>query len=228
MINVVQCWDDGIVDDIRLCEILRAHGARATFNLNPGLHELQRSHPFRYNDCKGVLRLARGELRECYDGFEIANHSRTHPFPRRITLDAWQREVFDARKELQDLFGQEIPGFVYPYGETSSAIAEVVRSAGHTYARTTEYATPCFPPQDPMFLKSDCHHAAGDFWEKYELAKSIGSPVFYFWGHSYEFVTEDHWREFEAKIRRISADPAAQWTDLSKLFAGGSSANRRG
>lgn len=38
MLKVVQCWDDGVVKDIRLAEILRKYKAKATFNLNPGFH----------------------------------------------------------------------------------------------------------------------------------------------------------------------------------------------
>ena len=38
-IRVAQCWDDGVTDDIRLIEILRKHGAKASFNLNPALHK---------------------------------------------------------------------------------------------------------------------------------------------------------------------------------------------
>ena len=37
--TVVQCWDDGVTTDLRLAEILRKHNAKATFNLNAGLHE---------------------------------------------------------------------------------------------------------------------------------------------------------------------------------------------
>ena len=38
MLKVVQCWDDGVINDIRLTDLLRRWGAKATFNLNPGLH----------------------------------------------------------------------------------------------------------------------------------------------------------------------------------------------
>ena len=34
--RIMQCWDDGDVDDIRLVEILKKHGAKATFNICPG------------------------------------------------------------------------------------------------------------------------------------------------------------------------------------------------
>jgi peptidoglycan/xylan/chitin deacetylase (PgdA/CDA1 family) len=219
MIKIVQCWDDGVVDDIRLCEILRAAGARATFNLNSGSHGEQRGGPGRYKDCKDVYRLAKGELLAAYDGFTIANHSVSHPWPTKIPIEQWKSEVNDGRKQLQDIFGQPILGFVYPYGDTNPEVADVVREAGHIYARSTGNATPCFPPADPMLFAADCHHAAPDFWDRYEKAKSIDSPVFYFWGHSYEFVTEQDWQDYSAKIDRINADPDAVWTNLPDIFA---------
>jgi len=40
--KIVQCWDDGVNDDIRLTELLRRHCAKATFNLNPGTHKAER------------------------------------------------------------------------------------------------------------------------------------------------------------------------------------------
>ena len=39
---VVQCWDDGVATDVRLVDLLCRHGAKATFNLNAGLHDRHR------------------------------------------------------------------------------------------------------------------------------------------------------------------------------------------
>ena len=217
-IQIVQCWDDGVVDDIRLCEMLRKHGAKASFNLNPGLHGGTRTSPWRYKEQKDVSRLARAELADVYEGFLIANHSATHPWPTKIPLEAWRSEVFDARKELQDLFGQPVLGFAYPYGDSNPAVAGVVREAGHVYARSCGNMTPCFPPADPMAFAPDRHFAAPDFWDRYEAAKAAGSPAFYFWGHSYELITEDDWRDFDAKLARLGADPGSAWADLPSLF----------
>jgi len=40
--TVVQCWDDGVTTDVRLTDIFRQYGAKATFNLNAGLYEKER------------------------------------------------------------------------------------------------------------------------------------------------------------------------------------------
>jgi hypothetical protein len=31
-------------------------------------------------------------------------------------------------------------------------------------------------------------------------------------------MTEEMWAEFEAKIGRLSADPAVEWVDMSRMF----------
>ena len=67
-----------------------------------------------------------------------------------------------------------------------------------------------------MEFHPNCHFLAPDFWQRYEKARERG--VFYFWGHSYELATEPLWDAFDDQIRRISADPSAEWADLPALF----------
>ena len=107
-----------------------------------------------HNNVKEVKRSARGELRDLYEGFVIANHTVSHPRPLKISSGEWRREVFDGRKQLQDLFGQPVDGFVYRYGQSSEATEEVVREAGHTYTRGSgdlrEGEVAGYPPIDPL------------------------------------------------------------------------------
>lgn len=220
--RVVQCWDDGVEDDIRLCEILRTHGAKATFNLNPGLHQRVRGHTWVYQNVKEVKRLARGELRDVYDGFLIANHTVSHPRPLKISPGEWRREVFDGRKQLQDLFDQPVEGFVYPYGQRNEATDEVVREAGHIYARGTggscSDAPAGHPPADPLRFVPDAHFKDPHIREKFAAARARHAPVFYFWGHSYELMDATDWQSLEDFIRHISASPDCEWAWLPDLF----------
>lgn len=222
MIKVVQCWDDGIEDDIRLCEMLREHGAIASFNLNPGTHGAQRGEPWMYKDIKPVRRLAKGELTTVYDGFTIANHTVSHPWPLKISVEEWRCEVVDGRRMLQDWFGQPVHGFVYPFGQRSDDTDLIVREAGHTYARGT--GPVCageprgFPPADPFRFVPDCHFRDPDLLEKYAAAKAAGNPVFYFWGHSYEMITDEDWERTRSIIQTISSDTESLWEDLPNLF----------
>jgi len=216
--KVVQCWDDGVNDDIRLIEILRKHGAKASFNLNPASHREKRKGGFSEKWGKSIERLARSELNSVYEGFTIANHSMSHPHPIKISVEDWRSEVVDARKILQDWFQAPIHGFVYPFGQNDQATADVVREAGHVYARTTQNETPCFPPSDPMRFHADCHFHSLQFWNLYAKAKESSCGVFYFWGHSYEICTEDQWQDLAAKIVRISNDFEVVWAELPELF----------
>jgi peptidoglycan/xylan/chitin deacetylase (PgdA/CDA1 family) len=214
--KVVQSWDDGVVDDIRLTELLRRHGAKAAFNLNPGLHQQQRSFSFQYGD-KAVLRLSRDELANIYAGFEIANHSLTHAYLPDLSPDDLMREVRDSRRLLQDWFQQPIRGFCYPFGGFNPAVKDAIRLAGHIYARTVAALESVFPPADPLEFGANCHFTDPSFWTRYEQARTLDS-VFFFWGHSYELVNEAMWADLENKIAGISADPAAAWVDLETLF----------
>ncbi|MEI8095506.1 MAG: polysaccharide deacetylase family protein [Spirochaetales bacterium] len=217
-LRVVQCWDDGVESDRRLTDLLRQHGAKASFNLNPDLHQRPEDSAWLYQNVHPVRRLPWAELTAVYEGFTIANHTCTHPWPTRIPLATWRAEVVDARHRLQDKFGQPVAGFAYPFGDFNDATAAVVGEAGHVYGRTCEQAE-VLPGANPLATPTSGHVNMPDFWDSYEAAKRQPNGVFWFWGHSYEFTDEAAWQAFEQKIRRISADPDAEWAELPGVFA---------
>lgn len=216
-LKIIQSWDDGVVDDIQLTELLRRYQAKATFNLNPGLHQRQRSFSWRYGD-KEVWRLGTEEWVEVYAGFEIANHSLTHPYLPDLSPVDLMREVGDSRCRLQDWFQQPVRGFCYPFGGFNPAVKEAVRTAGHVYARVVRNQDAVFPPADPFEFPVSCWFADPAFWNHYERSKSA-KGVFFFWGHSYELTNATMWADLEHKIAGISADPAAEWVNIEALFA---------
>ena len=122
----------------------------------------------------------------------------------------------EGRDCLQQLFGQPVLGFAYPFGSYSDAVMQLVREAGHIYARTTGNVDYPFPPENAMSFHPCCHFLAPDLWSRYENAKKCG--VFYFWGHSYEMITETMWSTFEGIIERVSADPGSHWSAVADLF----------
>jgi len=215
-VRVVQCWDDGVIDDIRLMDILRKYGAKASFNLNAGSHSATRTSGWKYKDIKDVYKLSRRELTGVYEGFPIANHSLTHPFLDRIPIADAVREIVEGRDALEQLFGYEIKGFAYPFGTHNADVRAAVRDAGHLYARTVEDVAVAFPPSDPMAFHPNCHFNHPDFFEIFERSQPSG--VFYFWGHSYELITDEDWDAFDAKIARLKADPNVEWSNLPDLF----------
>lgn len=217
--KVAQCWDDGVSDDIRVIEILRKNQAKASFNLNLALHTRQRTSEWKYKDIKKVWKLAIGELVEVYEGFSIANHTATHPHLTRIPIKDALRDIREGRDALEQHFGRAVTGFAYPFGEYNSAVVEAVRGTGHTYARTIGCSLRVIPPKDPMVFHPSCHFLDPNFWTEFERVKS-DDGVFYFWGHSYELITNEDWRDFDAKISRIASDRSVSWVELPDLFDG--------
>lgn len=213
--KLVQCWDDGVTTDERLVALLRRHGAGATFNLNPGLYAPQRQFGWVHRGTD-VWRLGLDELPEVYQGFNIANHTLTHPHLAQLPIAEARREIQEGRARLQALFGQPVTGFVYPFGTFNAEVAQAVREAGHSYARTTRVADAGVDQRDPMAAAPSCHFLAADFWERLARARETG--CFWFWGHSYELINESMWTAFEASLARLCAEPGAVWCTPAELF----------
>ena len=214
--KLMQCWDDGVTTDVRLVSLLRRHGARATFNLNAGLHARERRFGWQHQGTE-VWRLGHDELREVYAGFTIANHTLTHPHLAQLPLDEARREIVDGRARLQDLFGQPVRGFVYPFGSFDAAVAQAVRDAGHSHARTTQAAECGVDTQDAMAAAPSCHVLAPDFWQRFERARPGG--VFWFWGHSYELISEAMWAAFGAACEYVRLSQLAEAQGLFAEFS---------
>jgi len=120
---VVQSWDDGVVDDVRLIGILRRHGAAATFNLNIGLNGPERQFGWTYKEKnKDVHRLALGEMVALYEGFEVASHSLKHPHLEQLAPEDLDREVAGSKRQMEAMFKRPVIGLCYPFGTFNDAV----------------------------------------------------------------------------------------------------------
>lgn len=223
--KIAQCWDDGVQNDIPLTNLLRRYGAKATFNLNPGLMgEMRR--PNRWADrsnagwsFNGFIsgKLALKDIPEIYSGFQVASHCWRHETVGRCPDDEWIKGAVDARHYLEDVVQRECPGFAWPCGAYSPETVELLRQHGFAYGRTTVSVDDVTACTEPLTLHPNCHFMARDFWARYERARAT-SGVFYFWGHSYEmYEYPPLWDQFEQKIRAISGDPENEWVDVIDL-----------
>jgi peptidoglycan/xylan/chitin deacetylase (PgdA/CDA1 family) len=70
-------------------------------------------------------------------GMEIGSHTSTHPHLTRCGAAECEREVFDSKRDLEQMFGQPVSSFCYPYGDFDDAVAQLVRAAGYRFAVTT-------------------------------------------------------------------------------------------
>ena len=223
-VKVVQCWDDGVINDLRLAELLRKYNAKATFNLNPGLMKADERIPDGWaakGQCGGHHgyfsgKLSLKDLPEVFDGFEVASHCWKHENANLVPADEFIKSAIDARNYLEDVFQRPCPGFAWPYGAYTPETCAGLREAGFAYGRTTvnvEFVTEC---EDAMALHTNCHFLNREFYNLYEKAKECG--VFYFWGHSYEICHYDkYWEQLEMKLQFINEDPDAEWADVKDI-----------
>ena len=227
MLKVVQCWDDGVINDLRLADMLRKYNAKATFNLNPDLHDEERKDdywvPKGYSGWshKGYYsgKLGKKEMLEVYSGFQVASHCMKHEVAGTVPDEVFVKAAVDARKFLEDLFQQECRGFAWPCGGYTQSTADALLEAGFAYGRTTKNTENVLEYEHPMILHSSCHFLDNLFYEKYEKAKNE-SGVFYFWGHSYEMLdSPGMWEQFEYKLQHICDDPDAVWYDVIDIVS---------
>lgn len=219
--KVCQCWDDGIVNDIRLTGMLREHGAKATFNLNTGcMGETRGKNVWVGHDHRGWSyhgfssgKLALRDIAEVYDGFEVASHCSCHQNAGAMADDEWIAAALEARHVLEDIVQRPCRGFAWPCGRYTPETIRLLRENGFAYGRTTENTYDVTKNKEPLALATNCHFQACDFWDRFERARETG--VFYFWGHSYEMYEYDGlWDSLEDKIRTISQDPGCEWVDV--------------
>lgn len=199
-------YDDGVIQDKRLIDILKPYGIKATFNINSGM--------FGAEDAVNAGRMSLKQVKELYanSGHEVAIHSLTHPFLEKLPLPIAVDDVLADRKNLEETFGGVVRGMAYPFGTYSDTLIEALRDIGIAYSRTTISTHDFRLPLDWLRLTATCHHndtLLSELTEKFINANPDDerfrreSLLFYLWGHSYEFDNNDNWNvieEFAPKI----------------------------
>jgi peptidoglycan/xylan/chitin deacetylase (PgdA/CDA1 family) len=72
-------------------------------------------------------------------GNEIGSHTLSHPFLTRVSPTKAREEIIASKKKLEDVFGQPILHFCYPYGDWNQVVRDFVAEAGYETACTTEF-----------------------------------------------------------------------------------------
>jgi len=199
-------YDDGVSEDIRLVNIFRATGMRATFNINSGMFGPEDKS---YAPGHKHRRLSATEVKELYteDVCEVACHCVSHAFLTACDPAVACMEIIDDRRNLETMFGRQIHGMAYPNSAFNDKVVDAVRCAGIYYARTVEATLNFNMPTDWLRMGTTCHHRHPKLMEladKFlELKPKYGPQLFYVWGHSYEFNDQDNWHvieDFTAKM----------------------------
>ncbi|MFP4660898.1 MAG: polysaccharide deacetylase family protein [Halanaerobiales bacterium] len=189
-------YDDGQIHDRRLVEIFNQYGIKGTFHLNSGMLGKESF-------------LCKTEISTLFEGHEVSAHSVNHPFLTRIAGVVLLEEIREDRKQLEELVKYPVRGMSYPFGEYNQKIMEELPLLGIEYSRTVNSHGRFALPDNFLAWHPTCHHDGGimkklkDFqnpnpWEV--------MPLFYVWGHSFEFDRNNNWELIEEFCKKASND----------------------
>ncbi len=196
---VTLSYDDGVLVDKKLMQIIDKYGLKCTFNIN--------SEAFKQEGQTG-LRMTREETYDAFMncGHEVAVHGAKHLCLTDVDHAMATRDVIVDRENLEKMFGRVVKGMAYANGAYNDDVVQVLKDCGIKYARTTISTEKFDVPTDWFRMPTTCHHKnprlmelAKEFVEQdehwYHWANR--AMLFYLWGHSYEFDECDNWNVLE-------------------------------
>jgi peptidoglycan/xylan/chitin deacetylase (PgdA/CDA1 family) len=193
-------YDDGVLQDVRLIRMLRRYGLKGTFYINSGFLGRESIHRGVDHSCPKPE-----ELREIYNGFEVAMHTCTHIKMAQASDDLLSQEVEEDRRTLEGLVGYEVCGLAYPCGSYNRHVVDKLRQMHVCYARVTEETEAFMFPDELLEWRATCRHTNPKWLE---FAKRFLEPetegLFFVWGHSYEFDINENWDEMERFCEMMS------------------------
>lgn len=132
---IATSWDDGLVTDLKLIEILQKYNANCSFGINSRLHSNIRTNND-YRDIKYGVKLKKSELSH-YCSYDIWNHTATHQQVDKLSNEDLVYELDTGKKDLENLFSKQVDGIIWPYGVYTINAVEIAKRTGHKYSRTT-------------------------------------------------------------------------------------------
>ena len=202
--------DDGVMQDIRVIEILDKYGLKGTFNLNSG--KFGTKDPYERNGRIVERTLIEPTLvKETYKNHEVAVHTVGHFNLTELPLSCVSWQVEKDREMLEYLTGKEIRCMAYPCGgvNNNDAVAETIKATTKIRFARTITSTYSFDMQENLFRFNPTIHFRDkrlfDLVEEFLALKTEEPKLFYIWGHTYELdSTDGAWERFEKLCSMIS------------------------
>ena len=215
-------FDDGLEQDKKIVQILKAFGLGATFHLNSGMFgdrtyegrignlgmtempaERYEAKTRRLLPYVPHFRIPADEVVQVYHGFEIASHTCHHVNLLKCSEEERLAEIGEDVKALSALFGQQVTGFAYPYGVGAKQSRAALQAAGVQYARAARSAKGFRFPDDPLVLPLSCWHVSAKTFERLDTFFNMEAEedlFFLMFAHGYEFdfgTRESNWEKFK-------------------------------
>ncbi len=104
----------------------------------------------------GLPLMGRAELLELRQrGFSVGCHSRTHPKLSDISPELQEIEIRGSKQDIEDILGEEVWCFSYPYGNCTAAAVNTVKNSGFLAAVSVRVGAVRLN-DDPFTLKRLC------------------------------------------------------------------------
>lgn len=206
-------YDDGTKDDLRLAKLLSLHEMKGTFHISASW--LGGMHPYGFG-----AHLTPLEVQTALAAHEVSCHTYTHPHPTTIPAEALTAEMMEDRRTLEGICGYPVRGMSYPFGSYNDAVVAQLRMLGMRYARTVRDTERFALPDDFMCWHPTCHHNNPRLFtllEKFKASKSA-LPIFYIWGHSYEFTRDDNWALIEKFCAEAAGNPDVWYATNIEIY----------
>lgn len=187
-------YDDGQIFDRRLAALFDAYQLKATFHLNSG--SIGRDSYVGWD-----------ELKEIYKNHEVSCHGYSHPYFTQLSKGSIVEEILEDKKCLEAAVKYPVRGMSYPYGIYSDKLIESAKVLGMEYSRTVEDTNSFGLPVDFMKWHPTCHHnkASDALVEQFLNPPGyMRLPLFYIWGHSFEFDRENSWSKIEGLCEKLA------------------------
>lgn len=202
---VTLSYDDDVVFDKKLMEIIDAYGLKCTFNLNSGI----------FAEKSGGRVMTEEEAKALFTncGHEIAVHGLKHLSLAEFDSAVATKDVLLDRINLENMFGCVIKGMAYANGSYNDEVVKTLETCGINYARTVVSTGRFDIPTDWLRLPATCHHNDSrleelteeflkDYPENAHYARKV-PKLFYLWGHAYEFNDNDNWYIIENFAKKV-------------------------
>ena len=214
---LILSFDDGMVADRRLVNLMNEYGLIGTFHLN--------SNKLGTKDY-----LTKEEVKNLYKGHEVSGHTANHPNLTALSKIDVIYEVVEDRKELERLTDYPVRGMSYPFGNTNDFVIEAITGLGIEYARTVGDTYNFGMPTDFLrwqptihlfgktnYIPNDTANDRRELGQFYQLTndflKANSLALFYVWGHSWEYEGPGNkWAEVEKFFKMVSKNPDIFYT----------------
>ena len=233
---VTTSWDDGHSTDLRVAELLAAHGLKGTFYI-----------AFNHPNAKEITD---HEIRTVYRmGMEIGSHTLTHRLlTGRAGADV-RYELSESKMRLEDILGAPITAFSYPQGAFTAVARAALVETGYRVGRSTaafRFAYDFDPLLMPISVEFCRHsriaitrHAVRDGnlaglmnWARIarlevdplSLGRLIFDRVFALGGvfhlnaRSWEIDRNELWRDLQAMLHHIAKNPGISHLTNSEVL----------